>query len=474
VATRRTATRRLRRRRLSVLLLLAVTALATLGLRQSQAAVHDGIVERWDSRTALAAGFVDTYVDQLFHAEHDVAVTNLSGSSTGAFDTVVRSFGFTNAVLLDDQGRVLQVFPAKPALIGVPIAATYPHLTAAEAGRTAVSPVVPAASGGQPIVGFALPFDTAYGRRVFSGAYAVNSSPVAAYLKAITALKGSRIYLLDDTGTVLTSSLATPTGGKLASVDPALSQASSAAASGSYGDHSFSSHRVPGTPWKVLATIPHASLFASVRGPSHYAPWLLLGILALTAALVVHLVFRRADDHDQLRVAYARLDRLASLDVLTGLLNRRSTRERLEAEHNRSRHEQGWLSVLMIDVDHFKRINDTFGHAAGDVALIEVADRLQAMLRTDDVVGRWGGEEFLVVLPDTDPEVAAVVAERLRHAVAVEAVELGTGGDLIGISISVGVASATDAIPDVLVHAADKALYAAKAAGRDRVHALTP
>jgi diguanylate cyclase (GGDEF)-like protein len=224
----------------------------------------------------------------------------------------------------------------------------------------------------------------------------------------------------------------------------------------------------------VIAAISRAALLAPVNGSSQYIPWVILGVLIFTAILVWVLLLRRGIDHAQLIDAYGRLDRLARQDGLTGAHTRRSTGERLAEAHTRARRDRSWLSVVLADVDHFKRINDTFGHLAGDDALIAVAGRMQAGLRADDVLGRWGGEEFLIVLPGTDAATAMMVAERLRQSVVAEPIVLGTGGDAISVSISAGVASSIDAIPEVLVHAADRAMYAAKAEGRDRVRSLAP
>ncbi|MCU1603010.1 MAG: diguanylate cyclase [Frankiales bacterium] len=458
-------------------MLLGATLLAALGLTTSQHDTRQGLVERFDARTGLSADFVGTYVDQLFTRESQVATADLTAPRPD-LSTVSTAFGFSNAVLLDERGAVLAVFPAKPALIGKVIAPKYPHLTSAVAGARAVSPVVPAAADGAPVVGFALPFSTASGRRVFSGAYDVRHTPLTSYLQKLSTLKGAGFYLVDGQGTIVTSSSTVGGVRTLGDLEPALARAVAGGRSGSFGagqgEQRFAVRPVPGTPWRVVARTPSSSLFMSVNGPGRYVSWVLLGILAVVASVALWLWFRRLDDHADLRVAYARLDRQASLDVLTELLNRRATQTRLLEEHARARRTGSWLSVLMIDVDHFKRINDTFGHSAGDVALVAVADRLRIALRDEDVIGRWGGEEFLVLLPATDPETALVVAERLRAAVATTPVGLGTGGDAIHVSISVGSASSLDAVPDVLVHAADRALYAAKAAGRDQVHAIVP
>jgi diguanylate cyclase (GGDEF)-like protein len=131
------------------------------------------------------------------------------------------------------------------------------------------------------------------------------------------------------------------------------------------------------------------------------------------------------------------------------------------------RHAQS-VSVAMLDIDHFKSINDEHGHAVGDAVLIEVAARIRRRLRGDDLVGRWGGEEFLLVLPETSPEGTHIVAESVRAAIGDEALLLTTG--LLVVTASIGCATweSSDASDDLLGRA-DLALYAAKAAGRNTV-----
>jgi len=160
------------------------------------------------------------------------------------------------------------------------------------------------------------------------------------------------------------------------------------------------------------------------------------------------------------------LRQAALTDALTGLRNRRWMMEALEHELNRSRRNQGPMSVVLVDFDHFKTINDVHGHATGDAALCVFADVATRVVRDMDVVGRWGGEEFLVLAPDTDLDGACALAERLRQAV--EDVDLP--GEHLKLTVSLGVAQLGkgDDI-DHLVDRADKALYGAKENGRNQV-----
>jgi two-component system cell cycle response regulator len=127
------------------------------------------------------------------------------------------------------------------------------------------------------------------------------------------------------------------------------------------------------------------------------------------------------------------------------------------------------IGVLIVDIDHFKNVNDEHGHLAGDAVLREVAVRLAQAMRTEDALGRWGGEEFLAVLTDTPPEGVRVMAERLRQVIAAAPFTLDDGSQ-IRVTVSVGHASGTEDA-EVLVHRADDALYVAKAEGRNRVAA---
>jgi len=166
-------------------------------------------------------------------------------------------------------------------------------------------------------------------------------------------------------------------------------------------------------------------------------------------------------------------------DSLTGVYNRRYMDRRLLEEIARARRQEYRLSCMYIDIDHFKRVNDSVGHQGGDEVLREVCARIKTELRMSDALGRFGGEEFVVLLIDADLESASMVAQRIRASVAAEPVDLSTG-EQVAVTVSIGVAalpvqceaqqgSAIEGVAQDLVASADAALYQAKAGGRNKV-----
>ncbi len=175
---------------------------------------------------------------------------------------------------------------------------------------------------------------------------------------------------------------------------------------------------------------------------------------------------------DQLRDRSAEFARMSSTDALTNLCNRRHLEDRLRQLDSAARRHGRLLSVIMVDIDYFKRVNDTEGHQGGDDVLKEFARRLQVEVRGEDVAGRWGGEEFLVILADTPIEGVTTLAERIRAAAADE--PFAVGDHRIAVTISAGCAIGPPGNTDDLIRRADVALYEAKAKGRNRVVAAPP
>lgn len=159
----------------------------------------------------------------------------------------------------------------------------------------------------------------------------------------------------------------------------------------------------------------------------------------------------------------------ATRDPLTGLWNRRMILDQLDREFQRASRDGHSLAIAVADLDHFKNVNDAHGHVVGDAVLKAAADRLRSVLRSYDFIGRYGGEEFLIILPACEPGLALSIAERARRAMS--ATPLDVDGQAVPVSVSLGVACSSPSLttPSALIHAADQAMYRAKAAGRDRI-----
>jgi two-component system cell cycle response regulator len=182
-------------------------------------------------------------------------------------------------------------------------------------------------------------------------------------------------------------------------------------------------------------------------------------------------VIRRAQALETTRAENRRLEALATTDPLTRVLNRRALLDRLTAECDRARRYDSSLALLLFDIDHFKEINDTAGHLAGDSVLRQLGALLADAMRKVDVLARYGGEEFVAMLPETSMEGAAVFAERLRERIAAQVFDIG-GQRSVRLTVSIGLAtfpSSGVASTDDLFARADEALYRAKSGGRNQV-----
>lgn len=185
-------------------------------------------------------------------------------------------------------------------------------------------------------------------------------------------------------------------------------------------------------------------------------------LVRVAAAAELGNLRRRAAD------AEARLEEATRNDVLTGLGNRRHVEEHLGMAASGARRRHMPLSLLLVDVDHLKRINDAFGHLAGDAVLRSVASRVSGLLRGDDMAGRWAGDEILVVAPSTDADGAWRLGERIRDAVSAVPVLLDDGREVV-VTVSVGCATGAGDDVDAQLRQAEGALDAARVGGRNRV-----
>lgn len=202
-------------------------------------------------------------------------------------------------------------------------------------------------------------------------------------------------------------------------------------------------------------------------------------LVAVTVPVVYFLVIRPYDKvlhraFAELEVARSEADRLARTDPLTGLENRRTFVEQLDREWARATRQGNPLACLMVDIDHFKLVNDTWGHPGGDEVLKAVARELLVSCRASDILARVGGEEMAVILPDTDEASALACAERLRAVVAAMVVRVGEAEIRVTASFGAAARTADHQSPIALVASADAALFDAKRAGRNRVEVACP
>lgn len=228
----------------------------------------------------------------------------------------------------------------------------------------------------------------------------------------------------------------------------------------------------------ALAYLVTAMLFAAQVWPLHFDPAIERGhfMLALVclpgvgilAGRLSRIRHRLVTQREQLNQALARIEELATRDVLTGLYNRRHGEGLLRQALQRRRRTGTSFAVGLIDLDHFKRINDRYGHAIGDAVLRAFAESAQSTLRGTDTLTRWGGEEFLLLLEDADAAAASIALQRIQGAVAQAAVE--AEAQALSFTFSAGVAVHAEGETELLLlDRADRALYQAKSAGRDRV-----
>jgi diguanylate cyclase (GGDEF)-like protein len=239
------------------------------------------------------------------------------------------------------------------------------------------------------------------------------------------------------------------------------------------------------TPSQMRAISLYAvALFGAVMGwmawrdPGVYVPAIELGhfvmiatmlpAVSILAARLARMRARARKQRAELKEALARIRELATRDELTGLINRRHMQHLMEQEHRRCARSGQTFCLAVIDIDHFKPINDRHGHAGGDEVLRAVAQESLRHLRISDVLARWGGEEFVLMMPDTRAPLALAAAGRLRERI--EALRVPLRGDEIGATLSIGLAEhrAGETVAQTLERA-DRALYEAKAQGRNRV-----
>jgi diguanylate cyclase (GGDEF)-like protein len=233
--------------------------------------------------------------------------------------------------------------------------------------------------------------------------------------------------------------------------------------------HEAQGYKVGDIRGGISVSIPASDIIAQIKASKTYIVVFAL-IVLITITLVILLISNQLIS--ELRRAEKRLYEMATRDFLTGLHNRREGLRRFREEISKSRRNQQSLTLIILDIDHFKNVNDTYGHLAGDMVLQQLTAALIPTLRDYDIFCRYGGEEFLLILPNTSLRVGEEIAERLRRKVE-EYKFIIDDKTNITLTISLGVAQLTDnENENSLIYRVDEALYAAKDKGRNCVHFL--
>ncbi len=399
---------------------LLIIAAGGWALATSQSSSRRAVAARVQSKTQYSASFISLYSRDLLARDRAAAQAWLWGPQVSS-----AALGRTSAAL----GLQTAAVSHAPGHSG-----------------TSASSIRLIDARGTPVIAFAVGYRTPTGERVFTGEYPVQSTVLPTVLGHIFAMPGWRSYLIDSQGARL------------------------AAGPGSrQGQQVRFSAAVGGTHWRIVVTVPAGDLYGFLDGTGRWIPWLALAGLAV-AGLAVTFLFARLQRHRaQLSGLNDELARLAAVDPLTGLRNRRAIEQYLSDSLSAARRHGLDLSLLIIDVDRFKAFNDSLGHQQGDAVLAHAARVLDGALRAEDAIGRWGGEEFLVVLPGTDEAGALHVTERLRAALADDQPESARAHQL-PVTITIGLAEWGEESIGELISRADSALYLGKGAGRDTVH----
>jgi len=497
-----------------------IPALATgwISYRQNRRAIQEKLTEQLSDLSAQAAREIDLWLKEgvynlrVFATSYEVTDNVGRGPQIrGRLPDYLRSVrerfaDFDELLVVTPDGRTVA---SSERVIGrLHFAGNW--LASARAGQPVLGDPFPGGAGGLEIEA-AVPIMGTTGR--FAGVLVarMNFRGATGLLKGLVAGRPGRLVLLVRDGRVIAAT-ATAFAAMPAPVFRRLQQAEGVPVS--FDDPNGSAvigalAAIPRTGWGVVADLPQATAFAQIRVLRNATLLLVLVLLAVVGSLayalgllivqpigrlssaarrvaggdlavvvptvgsgeLAQLTGRFNDMVRLLREGRAELERLSVTDPLTGLANRRHMTEELEREVRRSGRLGRLFTVLMLDVDHFKNFNDTYGHPAGDELLKRLARSLQDVVREVDTAARYGGEEFLVILAETPAAAAGQVAERIRGRVSEDRFTPEGRSAAVGVTVSIGIAEfpADGASPEALISAADKALYRAKEGGRNRV-----
>jgi diguanylate cyclase (GGDEF)-like protein len=447
-----------------VVVILVVTAGLVAYLLVTQRSASGKIYRGFDERAALAARLTGGLLSGSEANSRSYAEALLAGPEAGLQVAFEGNFlkGDLALALRASDNSPLAVYPRSLGLAAAKqLFATVVERSHAT-GKIAYGDLVSSDSGAW--VPMALPYTAKQGKRVLAMSLRVGelAEYTNAFLSSTLGVSGGRAYIVDQHTGVIASVRNIPD--KRSAIEPAVGRALAQGVGSLNGDR-YSSALVPDSTWRVIFVVPTSTLLEPVRS-TRAVSWSLLG--ALVVAMVFLVMLGAVAVKRSARLAHARLH-----DSLTGLPNRALFLDlALEAIRNRSR--GGFLAALFIDLDGFKAVNDEHGHSVGDALLTAVAERLTATVNGSDVVGRMGGDEFLVLCKGIGQvQEAAALAERIKDALARP---FQLGGLTVTVGSSIGIASYDGDVtsPEGLIHNADLAMYRAKRDGKGRVVPFDP
>lgn len=433
---------------------------------------REDLQDRFAVRAVSASTFITADVKGTLDKEQKIAQLRLGDENVthDQFLTVTEDLGFGPSVLLDKDGYLLDVTPAKDDLLGVKMSEKYEYLQKAVNHEKNVSNVVPSAALGRPVVGFATPFETPHGTRVLSGAIDLKDQPLGNFLVNSLPYESSHVYLLDENNNIIVSSNSSEEKSilSLEQQDNGFEDVNLNHKKGEYisqtGEPSFYvSEKVDGTPWRVMMTVENDELYNPIQGTSKYLPYIFIACFIVVALFLTIILVRD-------RERRLKLQDVALIDLQTGIFNPRGIKSILTRVLSSSKRHENDLSIAIIDIDDFKKINDAHGHNVGDEVLNKISDQIQNRLRTEDILGRLGGEEFLVILPDTDTAGAKIVSERICHGVYEEVSVSNDENEKVTVSIGIATFTKDDTLESI-VSRAEQALAQAKQDGKNQVFA---
>jgi diguanylate cyclase (GGDEF)-like protein len=439
----------------------------------SQSYQKGGAITDFGQRSTIAAKFTSSTIRATVATDPRILASEFGGSPSQVNRALVaQSGGEVMAAVLGPGNRVLASWPAHAAGADAELSAA-PDVRAAAHGTPSLSNLLHLTPGGPPVIRFSQPFATAAGRRVFVTVGSARAMAFAAtYLASAPGVEGGRGYLIDGNGIVLASSQpGLQQGQRLPQAG--FEQALVRRRDGSLGSSFYAAAPIgSGTSWSVVLLAPGSTLLAGLKSSNTVALTVfgafLLAVIGLLAAGALALRnsarlarFREREKSAQ-SLAHERLH-----DGLTGLPNRALFLDRVDHALQRAERTCRSIAVLFVDLDHFKRINDSLGHACGDELLDVLAARLSDAIRPLDTLSRFGADEFLILCEELeDVEDASRLAVRIQHVldrsfcIADRDVHLSC---CVGIAIHAPSDRAVTAA--TLIRDADSALYSAKAQG---------